>query len=61
MQFEIAAEETEENTIYASDDRTAAREHLDPARLLTVVVGDREKIRPSLARLDLSASELAVT
>jgi uncharacterized protein YaaN involved in tellurite resistance len=29
MQFEIAAEETEENTIYAPDDRTAAREHLE--------------------------------
>lgn len=28
-QFQIAAEETEENTIYAADDRTAAREHLD--------------------------------
>jgi hypothetical protein len=29
FQFQIAAEETEENTIYAADDRTAAREHLD--------------------------------
>jgi predicted Zn-dependent peptidase len=38
-----------------------AREYLDPARLLTVVVGDREKIGASLARLDLGASELAVT
>jgi predicted Zn-dependent peptidase len=38
-----------------------AREYLDPSRLLTVVVGDREKIGTSLARLDLGASELAVT
>lgn len=38
-----------------------AREHLDPSRLLTVAVGDREKIGASLARLDLSASEFAVT
>lgn len=29
MQFEIATEETEENTIYAADDRIAAREHLE--------------------------------
>lgn len=29
MQFEIATEETEENTIYAADDRAAAREHLE--------------------------------
>ena len=29
MQFEIATEETEENTIYAADDRKAAREHLE--------------------------------
>ena len=36
------------------DDVTAiAAKHLDPARLLTVVVGDREKILPSLKALDL--------
>ena len=28
-EFEIAAEETEKNTTYAADDRTAAREELD--------------------------------
>jgi predicted Zn-dependent peptidase len=30
-----------------------ASEHIDPSRLLTVVVGDREKIGADLARLDL--------
>lgn len=49
------------SAVDSSEVTRVAREHLDPARLLTVVVGDREKIRPSLARLDLSASELAVT
>ena len=40
--------------------RAAAR-HIDPARLLTVIVGDREKIGPALQRLDLgAASEIAV-
>jgi zinc protease len=40
--------------------RAAAR-HIDPARLLTVIVGDREKIGPSLQRLELGApSEIAV-
>jgi predicted Zn-dependent peptidase len=38
-----------------------AREHLDPSRLLTVVVGDREKVAASLERLDLGTSEFAVT
>ncbi|MDQ3346686.1 MAG: insulinase family protein [Acidobacteriota bacterium] len=32
-----------------------ATEHIDPARLLTVLVGDREKIGPTLDRLDLGA------
>jgi len=31
----------------------AAEMHIDPARLLTVIVGDREKIGPSLPRLGL--------
>jgi zinc protease len=31
----------------------AAAEHIDPARLLTVIVGDREKVGPSLPRLNL--------
>jgi zinc protease len=36
------------------DDVTAiAAKHIDPARLLTVVVGDRDKILPSLKALDL--------
>jgi predicted Zn-dependent peptidase len=38
----------------------AAARHLDPARLLTVIVGDREKVGPTLARLELgAASELS--
>jgi predicted Zn-dependent peptidase len=32
-----------------------AEKYLDPARLLTVVVGDREKVEPALDRLDLGA------
>jgi predicted Zn-dependent peptidase len=44
------------------DDITrAATTHLDPSRLLTVIVGDREKIGPSLHRMELGeASEIAV-
>jgi predicted Zn-dependent peptidase len=39
-----------------------AAAHLDPARLLTVIVGDREKIAPSLAALELGdASEVSVS
>ena len=39
----------------------AAAEHLDPSRLVTVIVGDREKIGPSLHRLELGeASEIAI-
>jgi len=30
-----------------------AQAHIDPARLLTVIVGDREKVGPSLPRLEL--------
>jgi len=38
-----------------------AHEHLDPARLLTVVVGDREKVGPTLGALDLGErSEVAI-
>jgi hypothetical protein len=33
----------------------AAVAHLDPARLLAVVVGDREKLGASLAALELGA------
>ncbi len=39
----------------------AAEAHIDPSRLLTVIVGDREKLSPSLAALELGdASEVAV-
>jgi zinc protease len=31
----------------------AATQHIDPARLLTVIVGDREKVGPGLPRLNL--------
>jgi predicted Zn-dependent peptidase len=44
-----------------NDITRAAAAHLDPARLLTVVVGDREKVGASLQRLDLGeASEIVV-
>jgi zinc protease len=33
----------------------AATQHIDPARLLTVIVGDREKVGPALPRLNLGA------
>ncbi|KAG9246556.1 hypothetical protein BJ878DRAFT_402444, partial [Calycina marina] len=33
-EFEIAAEETDKKSIYAADDRTAAREELDRLKLL---------------------------
>jgi predicted Zn-dependent peptidase len=44
------------------DDITrAAAAHLDPSRLLTVIVGDREKVGPSLRALDLGEpSDVAV-
>jgi predicted Zn-dependent peptidase len=41
--------------------RVAAAD-LDPSRLLTVIIGDREKVAPQAASLDLgAASEIAVT
>ncbi|HEY7055728.1 MAG TPA: pitrilysin family protein [Vicinamibacterales bacterium] len=41
--------------------RVAAAD-LDPSRLLTVIIGDREKVTPQAASLDLgAASEIAVT
>jgi zinc protease len=49
------------SAVDSSEVTRVAREHLDPARLLAIVVGDRDKIGGSLARLDLGASELAVT
>ena len=33
----------------------AATQHIDPSRLLTVIVGDREKVGPALPRLNLGA------
>lgn len=46
----------------AGDVTRVAAAHLDPSRLLTVVVGDREQVGAALATLDLgAASELAVT
>ncbi len=39
----------------------AAAAHVDPSRLLTVIVGDRERLTPTLASLELGdASEVAV-
>ena len=37
----------------ADDVTRVARAHIDPSRLLTVIVGDREKVGASLARLNL--------
>ena len=45
----------------ADDVTRIAAAHLDPSKLLTVIVGDREKLTPSIASLDLGdASEVAV-
>ena len=33
----------------------AAAQHIDPARLVTVIVGDRDKVGPRLSRLNLGA------
>jgi zinc protease len=39
-----------------------AAAHIDPARLLTVVVGDRDKLLPSLRALEMGeAAEISVT
>lgn len=39
----------------------AAAHHIDPSRLFTVVVGDREKVAPALQRLELgTASEVSI-
>jgi predicted Zn-dependent peptidase len=43
------------------DATVAASRHIDPAKLLTVIVGDREKVGPALHRLELgTASEVSV-
>jgi zinc protease len=36
-----------------ADVTRVAMEHIDPPRLLTVIVGDRDKVGPSLPRLNL--------
>jgi len=40
-------------SLSAEDVTAVAAKHLDPARLLTVVVGDRDKLTPSLKALDM--------
>jgi predicted Zn-dependent peptidase len=48
--------------VNAGDVTNAAETYLDPARMLTVVVGDRDRIAGPLAALNLGASsELAMT
>ena len=43
------------------DVTAAAARHIDPSRLLTVIVGDREKVGPTLQRLELgAASEVSI-
>jgi len=46
----------------ARDITRVAADHIDPSRLVAVIVGDRDKITPSVASLDLgAASEVTVT
>jgi len=46
----------------AADIMRVAAADIDPSRLLTVIIGDREKVSPSVASLELgAASEIAVT
>jgi predicted Zn-dependent peptidase len=48
-------------SVDASDVTRAAQEHIDPARLLTVIVGDRDKVGPTLGVLNLGeAADVAV-
>ncbi|MGH9373645.1 MAG: M16 family metallopeptidase, partial [Vicinamibacterales bacterium] len=48
-------------SVTEADVTRVARAHIDPGRLLTVVVGDREKVGPTLDDLDLGeASDVAV-
>ena len=48
-------------SVSEADVTRVAHQHLDPARLLTVVVGDREKVGPTLGALDLGErSEVAI-
>jgi predicted Zn-dependent peptidase len=46
-------------TVLALDEAAitrAAEKHIDPSKLLTVIVGDREKVGPTLSRLELGAA-----
>ncbi len=48
-------------SVEAADVTRVAREHINPERLITVIVGDRDKVGPSLAALNLGdAAEVAV-
>jgi predicted Zn-dependent peptidase len=48
-------------SVNEADVTRVAHEHLDPDRLLTVIVGDREKVGPTLGALDLGErSEVAI-
>ena len=48
-------------SVSEADVTRVAHDHLDPARLLIVVVGDREKVGPTLGALDLGEpSEVAI-
>jgi predicted Zn-dependent peptidase len=48
-------------SLTADDIGRAAAAHIEPARMAVVVVGDREKIAPSVASLELGdASEVAL-
>jgi predicted Zn-dependent peptidase len=48
-------------SVSEADVTRVAHAHLDPARFLTVIVGDREKVGPALGALDLGErSEVAI-
>jgi predicted Zn-dependent peptidase len=48
-------------SLSAADVTRAAAAHLDPSRMVAVIVGDREKLSPSLSALELGdASEVAL-
>lgn len=51
-EFEIAAEETEANTVYAADDRAAAREALDELKETyeAVVNGENREVAEEVKR-----------
>jgi zinc protease len=48
-------------SVSEADVTRVAQNHIDPTRLLTVIVGDRERVSPTLAELDLGErSEAAI-